>query len=102
MTDGLLDSGLLQPGISDYLEVGKRNHLIVRGPGGMNEFAWDDEVHPLIEAIVDRLDRMTAMILDTSEDEVLDEDEGSGSATPSATPAQDVTPEPQITPTPGE
>jgi hypothetical protein len=102
MTDSLLNSGLMQPSISGYLEDGEWNHLIVRGTGGLNELAWDDDVNPLLEAIVNRLDRLIATILGSGEDEVLDGDEGAESAAPSATPSQDVTPAPQITPTPRE
>jgi hypothetical protein len=102
MTDSLLNSGLMQPGISEYLEDGEWNHLIVRGTGGLNELVWEDDVNPLLEAIVNRLDRLIATILGSGEDEVLDGDEGAESAAPSATPSQDVTPAPQITPTPRE
>lgn len=102
MTNDLQTSGLMRPGISGYLNDGERNHLIVRGTGGLSEFAWENEVNPVFAALVNQLDRLLDTILDLGDDELEDEDEASETASPSATPEQDITPTPQITPTPSE
>ncbi len=100
MTTDLIDSGVLQPGVASFLEDEAEHYIIVRGPDGLSEHSWDGETDQRIEAIIERLNQMIAVLLSSIEDELIDEGEPSEIETPAGTSTVTTTPSPLFTPTP--
>jgi hypothetical protein len=102
LTDELLESGVMQPGVDNYLSGADGNYLIIRGPDGLYEYVWTGSAEPVIEAIVERLSNLLLSALSTSAADKSDVDESSNQETPEATSTPAATLIPQNTPTPGQ
>jgi len=102
LTDELLESGFMQPGVDNYLSGADGNYLIIRGPDGLYEQVWTGTAEPAIEAIVERLNNLLLNALSSAAADNIAEEESSNQETPAATSTITVTLTPLNTPTPGQ
>ena len=60
VTRQVRESGAMQPGVEAYAEGVAPNSLLVRGPQGMMEAVWADELPAPLQEPVDRLNGLLA------------------------------------------
>ncbi|HSM56390.1 MAG TPA: hypothetical protein VK879_09580 [Candidatus Sulfomarinibacteraceae bacterium] len=90
-TNALLEADTFAPGINAYVSGEADNLLLVRGPQGMVEAAWDGHSAPAaIADEVERLDELLEQLLG----ETGEVDEGEPDSAATATPTPTVGPEP--------
>lgn len=67
VTNGLLETGLMNSGVNAFLVDSTANVLLVRGPGGLSEVAWQGEPDPLLQPFLQRLEELINRSLESIE-----------------------------------
>jgi hypothetical protein len=100
LTTSLLESGVMQQGVEDFLEGSAKNILIIRGPDGLYEQTWNDAADERIQPVVETLNRLANRLLSAGKEVDTDAVDPSNLTTPLSTPPATGTQSPGFTPTP--
>jgi hypothetical protein len=103
LTTALAESGLVRPGVERFVAGEGGSFLVVRGPDGVYEAAWDETPASGLEQFITLLEDLITRLLDdeAGPTPTPEPDETPADETPTAigTPAADETPVPGETPT---
>jgi hypothetical protein len=94
LSQALLEANVVHSGLEEFLSETSENVLVIRGPDGLYELGWDDDVDPKIEPVIMRLERLIDRILSSLGDSIQSESTPENPAEQTETP----TPQPTVTP----